>query len=252
MTAGAVVLTFLSVALTFFLCHPCAPFGYAQGRREDPVSLPFSSYSERKDPGCPIGVGHDSRGSRPYVSLRRPYAFLRRLYAFLRRPCVFLRRPCAFLRRPYAFLRHPYAFLRRPYVFLRQPCVFSLSSLRTLRLCSGQARGSRALSFSSYSEGKDPGSPIRVGDDKNASRRLRAGLRPGPVHSIWWRGLSERSEFRSPHTRDRGAGTPLGAPPGRDTPHLVLREQESSYSASLSRNPYSRLVRATMAPVALS
>ncbi len=28
----------------------------------------------------------------------------------------------------------------------------------------------------------------------------------------WRRGLSERSEFRSPHTRDRGTGTPSGGP----------------------------------------
>ena len=49
-----------------------------------------------------------------------------------------------------------------------------------------------------------------VEDDKNASWRLRAWLRPGPVRSIWGRGLSERSEFRSPSKRDRGKGTPWG------------------------------------------
>ena len=36
------------------------------------------------------------------------------------------------------------------------------------------------------------------------SWRLRAGLGPEP---IWGRGLSERSEFRSPNLRDRGKGT---------------------------------------------
>ncbi len=64
-----------------------------------------------------------------------------------------------------------------------------------------------------------PSCPIKPGmtegvTAKARSWRRRAGLRPGPVHAIWGRGLSERSEFRSPHTRDRGAGTPWGPRPG--------------------------------------
>ena len=60
-----------------------------------------------------------------------------------------------------------------------------------------------------------PSCPIKPGmtegvTAKARSWRLRAGLRPGPVHAIWGRGLSERSEFRSPHTRDRGAAPPGG------------------------------------------
>ena len=42
------------------------------------------------------------------------------------------------------------------------------------------------------------------------SWRLRAWLRPGPATFMWGRGLSERSEFRSPNNRDRGKGTLLG------------------------------------------
>ena len=62
----SVALTLFSVILAFFLRHPCA--------REDPVSLPFSSYSEGKDPGCPIGAGHD-RSGHPYVFLPHPCIF---------------------------------------------------------------------------------------------------------------------------------------------------------------------------------
>ena len=39
------------------------------------------------------------------------------------------------------------------------------------------------------------------------------GCAPVP-NSMWGRGLSERSEFRSPNKRDRGKGTPLGPRPG--------------------------------------
>ena len=42
------------------------------------------------------------------------------------------------------------------------------------------------------------------------SRRLRAWLRSGPEKFIRGRGLSERSEFRSPSQRDWGKGTPWG------------------------------------------
>ncbi len=42
----------------------------------------------------------------------------------------------------------------------------------------------------------------------------------------WRRGLSERSEFRSPHTRDRGTGTPLGATPGREWFWVLLPKQK--------------------------
>ncbi len=42
----------------------------------------------------------------------------------------------------------------------------------------------------------------------------------------WRRGLSERSEFRSPHTRDRGTGTPLGATPGRHWFWVLLPKQK--------------------------
>ncbi len=36
------------------------------------------------------------------------------------------------------------------------------------------------------------------------------GCAPVPSLPLWRRGLSERSEFRSPHTRGRGTGTPSG------------------------------------------
>ena len=50
------------------------------------------------------------------------------------------------------------------------------------------------------------------------SRCLRAWLRPGPETCCWGRGLSERSEFRSPSKRDRGKGTPWG----HDLARMVL------------------------------
>ena len=97
-------------------------------------------------------------------------------------------------------------------------------------------------------KGKEPGSPIGVGDDregagedKNASWRLRAGLGPGPVHFIWGRGLSERSEFRSPHHRDRGTGTPSWGPrPGANGFGFFCRNKRlvlSGAEGSLAKEP---------------
>ena len=57
------------------------------------------------------------------------------------------------------------------------------------------------------------------------SWRLRAWLRPGPANSIWGRGLFERSEFRSPHHRDRGKGT-RRATPGRRWFWVLLPKQK--------------------------
>ena len=57
------------------------------------------------------------------------------------------------------------------------------------------------------------------------SWRLRAGLRPGPATSSLGRGLFERSEFRSPHHRDRGAGT-RRATPGRHWFWVLLPKQK--------------------------
>ena len=57
------------------------------------------------------------------------------------------------------------------------------------------------------------------------SRRLRAWLRPGPENSIWGRGLSERSEFRSPRNRDWGKGT-RRATPGRQWFWVLLPKQK--------------------------
>ena len=83
-----------------------------------------------------------------------------------------------------------------------------------------------------------------VGHDRNASRRLRAGLRPGPVHAIWWRGLSERSACpeRSEGTLNQRPTTYkkqilhcvqndnfrffLGAPPGRQWFWVLLPKQK--------------------------
>ncbi len=57
------------------------------------------------------------------------------------------------------------------------------------------------------------------------SRRLRAWLRHGPENSIEGRGLSERSEFRSPNKRDRGKGT-RRATPGRQWFWVLLPKQK--------------------------
>ena len=51
------------------------------------------------------------------------------------------------------------------------------------------------------------------------------GCAPVP-NSIWGRGLSERSEFRSPHLRDRGKGT-RRATPGRPWFWVLLPKQKS-------------------------
>ena len=58
------------------------------------------------------------------------------------------------------------------------------------------------------------------------ARRLRAWLRPGPANSMWGRGLSERSEFRSPRNRDWGTGT-RRATPGRQWFWVLLPKQKS-------------------------
>ena len=71
-----------------------------------------------------------------------------------------------------------------------------------------------------YKRQEDAGSPIGSGmtdqDKKEAasyaatSRRLRAGLRPGPENSIWGRGLSERREFPQPKQAGLGQRHPEG------------------------------------------
>ena len=57
------------------------------------------------------------------------------------------------------------------------------------------------------------------------ARRLRAWLRPGSANSIGGRGLSERSEFRSPRKRDGGKGT-RRATPGRQWFWVLLPKQK--------------------------
>ena len=57
------------------------------------------------------------------------------------------------------------------------------------------------------------------------SRHLRAWLRPGPANSMWGRGLSEQSEFRSPHNRDWGKGT-RRATPGCEWFWVLLPKQK--------------------------
>ena len=82
--------------------------------------------------------------------------------------------------------------------------------------------------------------PDQVGDDRqrqkkneapmngSISRRLRAWLRPRPENSIWRRGLSERSEFRSPSKRDWGKGTLLGPRPGANGFGSFCRNKRTS------------------------
>ena len=62
-------------------------------------------------------------------------------------------------------------------------------------------------------------------ENNATSRRLRAWLRPRPENSIWGRGLSERSEFRSPSKRDWGKGT-RKATPGREWFWVLLPKQK--------------------------
>ena len=62
-------------------------------------------------------------------------------------------------------------------------------------------------------------------ENSATSGRLRAWLRPGPENSIWGRGLSERSEFRSPSKRDWGKGT-RRATPGREWFWVLLPKQK--------------------------
>ncbi len=87
----------------------------------------------------------------------------------------------------------------------------------------------------------DPRSGSGMTEETNAaSWRLRAGLGPGPVHFIWGRGLSERSEFRSPHHRDRGTGTPLGPRPGANGFGSFCRNKRlvlSGAEGSLAKEP---------------
>ncbi len=91
----------------------------------------------------------------------------------------------------------------RPYAFLRHPCVFSLSSLRT--------RGSSVVVLCSC-----PGACGR-------------GCAPVPSIPLWRRGLSERSEFRSPSNRDRGTGTPSWGPrPGATGFGFFCRNKRTS------------------------
>ena len=81
-------------------------------------------------------------------------------------------------------------------------------------------------------------------DEKNAnamSWRLRAWLRPGPETCCWGRGLSERSEFRSPSKRDRGKGTP-GATTGREWFWVLLPKQKDLVVRGGETPPTSRFL----------
>ena len=51
------------------------------------------------------------------------------------------------------------------------------------------------------------------------------GCAPVP-NPMWGRGLSERSEFRSPKLREWGKGTPPGATPGRQWFGVLLPKQK--------------------------
>ena len=72
------------------------------------------------------------------------------------------------------------------------------------------------------------------GPSPGASRR---GCAPVP-NPVLGRGLSERSEFRSPKLRDQGKGTPLGPPPGAHGFGSFCRNKRtSSRGAETSREP---------------
>ena len=69
------------------------------------------------------------------------------------------------------------------------------------------------------------------------SLRLRAWLRRSPENFICGRGLSERSEFRSPDLRDCGTGT-RRATPGRQWFWVLLPKQKDLVARG--RNPAAR------------
>ena len=54
------------------------------------------------------------------------------------------------------------------------------------------------------------------------------GCAPVPKILFWRRGLSERSEFRSPSNRDWGKGTPLGPRPGTNGFGSFCRNKRTS------------------------
>ena len=60
------------------------------------------------------------------------------------------------------------------------------------------------------------------------------GCAPVP-NPTWGRGLSERSEFRSPNLRDRGKGAPLGPRPGAHGFGSFCRNKRTS--SRVGRNP---------------
>ncbi len=187
---------------------------------------------------------------------------------------------------------HPCTFLRRPYVFSPSSSTFLIEdpvSLSLLRFVCGGARPwipDQGLSLTFFIEesgmtrmppgacgrGCAPVPSIPYGGEDCLSAASSAAHTPGTgAQAPPWGPRPGATGFgsfcRNKRTSSCGGETPQYSPLvmwgrnptillpsscGGETPHLVLREQESSYSASLSRNPYSRLVRATMLPVALS
>ena len=128
-------------------------------------------------------------------------------------------------------------FLLPPSVILanaRIQCLFFPSS----SFCHSRERGNPAslflpLFFTKNERIKDTGCPIVVGHDRRAGACGR-GCAPVPHILCWGRGLSERSEFRSPHHRDRGKGTQR-ATPGRQWFWVLLPKQKDLVARG--RNP---------------
>ena len=91
-------------------------------------------------------------------------------------------------------------FKTESYLFLMVTQMFPFGNLcqeTYLQPQAGMAKGGEFAGFRPPHERiKDLGCPIEPGMTRNANiilRRLRAWLRPGPVNSMWRRGLSERS-----------------------------------------------------------
>ncbi len=151
-------LRFSPSSLRFFsviLAHPSAML--RAGARIQCRGLSLLILKEN-NPGCPIKPGMTGKGSRPYAFLRHPCVFSPSSLRTRGSSVVVLSLLIPKENNPGCPIGAGHDRSGHPYVFLPHPCIFSLSSLRT--------RGSSVVILCS------------------CPRRLRAGLRPGPVHFI--------------------------------------------------------------------